>query len=267
MAQTTPVHFFDITSTLPGPSKSWSPNTLKARMVLNYKRIPYVESFISYPDIAPLISHQFGLPPNAEGIPFTLPAISHPPTVTENPHGALMDSFAIAAHLDRNFPSPPLFPSLDASYALALAVDKLINKVAAKGRTLIIPRIADILDPRGREYFIKTRSAWFGMPLSQLRPRDEREVRAMVDGMKTELATIAQMLRGRIGKKGPFFEGVRPGYADFLVVAFLAWVERADKELWRELVSVGDGPLQALWDACRPWMEGQGEVKEWEVRR
>lgn len=287
MAQNAPVHFFDITSTLPGTyllsphliqpsskadsifatgaSKCWSPNTMKTRMVLNYKRIAYTQSYISYPDIAPLLS-QLGLSAHGQGTPYTLPAICHK-SVKSNPNGALMDSFAIAAHLDQTYPTPPLFPSGDASYALTLAVTKLVNEVAAKCVTLIIPNIADILDPRGREYFIKTRSARFGRPLSEVRPRDKKEVRAMMESAKADMATLAQMLLGRLGKKGPFFEGEKPSYADFLLVSFLAWCERADKVLFNEFLAVGDGAVKALWEACQPWVNGQGQDKEWSISR
>lgn len=51
------------------------------------------------------------------------------------------------------------------------------------------------------------------------------------------------------------------------MVSFLAWVERADKELWRALLDVGQGELKALWEACVPWVEGQGEEKDWPIAR
>ncbi|PLB52642.1 hypothetical protein P170DRAFT_434355 [Aspergillus steynii IBT 23096] len=178
-----------------------------------------------------------------------------------------MDSFAVAAHLDRTFPSPPLFPSRDASYALALAVDRLVASVTSRCFMLVIPRAAEFLDPRGREYFIKTRSARFGKPLSEVRPQDADQVRAIINAAATEMAPLAQMLRGRLGKNGPFLEGERPGYADFLIVSFLVWIERCDKELWTALLKVGEGEVQALWDVCLPWVNGQGEDKEWEIPR
>ncbi|GES57612.1 glutathione S-transferase [Aspergillus terreus] len=265
MAKNTPPHFFDITSTLPGASQSWSPNTMRTRMVLNYKRIRYTQSFISYPDIAPLLSH-LAVQPHAQGMPYTLPAIVHP-SVSSNPNGALMDSLAIAAHLDQTYPSPPLFPAGDASYALTLAVARLVSKVVAQCAPLVIPNVADLLDPRGREYFIKTRSARFGRPLSEVRPRDKDELRAMVDAAKAEFVPIAQMLLGRLGKRGPFFEGERPSYADFLVVSLLVWFERADRPLFEEFAALGDGAVRALWEACLPWVNGQGEEKEWPVPR
>ncbi|RHZ65344.1 uncharacterized protein CDV56_108867 [Aspergillus thermomutatus] len=264
MASDAPVHLFDITSTLPGSSKSWSPNTLKTRMVLNYKRIPYTQSWVSYPDIASLLS-SLAVPASPGRTPYTLPAICHKRTVKSNPTGTLMDSFAIACHLDQHYPTPSLFPSGDASYALTIAVSKLTGNVAAKARPLIIPNVAKFLDPKGREYFIKTRSASFGMPLSEVRPKDPQRLKEATDEIKKEMEVLAQMLRGRLGKKGPFFEGDRAGYADFIVVSFLAWCERADNELWRALLHVGEGEMKALWEACLPWVEGQGEEKDWPI--
>lgn len=179
-----------------------------------------------------------------------------------------MDSLPIALHLDRVCPSPPLFPSGDASYALSVAVDKALTSAREKCYKLIFPAVPDILDPRGGEYFIKTRSELFGMPLSEMAPKDEEGVRVATDGAKQELAVLARMLKGRDGKTGPFFEGDKPGYADFIVVAFLAWFERADKRLWQEVLGVGDGEpseLKALWSACLPWLDGQGKEKAWEI--
>lgn len=236
-------------------------------MILNYKRIPYTQSYISYPDIAPLLK-QLSVPPHAPGAaikPHTLPAIIHKSTVKSNPSGALMDSHPIALHLDRVFPSPPLFPSGDASYALYLAVGKILGTVTEQCFKLVMPAVADILDPRGKEYFIATRSEMFGMPLSELAPKDAEGIRAATEGAKRELTALANMLKGREGKTGPFFEGDKPGYADFAVVAWLAWFERANKKLWEQFMDVGDGEFKALWSACLPWLDGQGEEKDWKA--
>ena len=250
--------------TKPGTKKSWSPNTLKTRAVLNFKGIPYTQSFISYPDIAPLLK-QLSVPPAKEGMAYTLPAIVHKSSVTSNPNGALMDSTAIAFHLEKTFPSPTLFPSGDASYALTVAVGKILGSVAQKLAIFVLPNVAEFLDRRGKEYFVRTRTERFGKPLSEVRPKDEASLRSAVDGAKQDLATLAGMLKGREGKTGPFFEGEKAGYADLMVVTFLAWFHRGDEPVWRELVAVGDGELKALWEACSGWLEGQGKEVEWEV--
>jgi glutathione S-transferase len=164
----------------------------------------------------------------------------------------LNDSVPIALHLDEVFPAPEypaLFPNGQASYALLVA------------------RIADILDePRGKEYFIQTRSESLGKPLSEVRPTDQGEAARLVEEMKKKMGVIIQMLKGGGRKKaGPFFEGDQPGLADFIFQAFMLWVKVADEEVWNELVAVGNGEVRALWDAVYPWVEGQGEEVVWNV--
>jgi glutathione S-transferase len=250
-----------------GPSKSWSPNTLKTRLALNYKRIPYKQSFISYPDIAPVLK-SLSVPPKAHGSgrPFTLPAIIDPKWINTPPSGALMDSFLIALHLDQHYPSPPLFPSEESSRTLALAVRKLMLNVVAPIGPLQLPEIAKILDPRGRDYFIETRSQMFGKPLMSMVPTDSTVEDKMIRQAVKEMDIIVVMLqRNKLpGATGCFLEGRQVSYADFIIVAVLAWLHRGRKDIWRKLLQTGDGEVERLWDACQPWLEGQGEDVQWE---
>ncbi|KAL2860800.1 uncharacterized protein BJX67DRAFT_386302 [Aspergillus lucknowensis] len=268
MAESTRLHFFDILSELPGPTKAWSPNTLKTRIALNFKGIPYTQTYVSYPDIEPIL-RSLSVAPHPEGslLRYTLPAIVHP-SVKSNPSGALMDSLPIARHLEEHFPNTPtLFPSGNASYALAVAVNKIMSAAGRAGYTYLIPKIREILDPRAQEYYTRTRTSpgFFGKPLEEVSPQTEKELRDIVTNMKKELVPVVEMLKGKAGKTGPFFEGETPGYADLIYVAFMIWFKVADDKLWEELFGVGDGELKALWDAVYPWVEGQGEDKEWKV--
>jgi glutathione S-transferase len=246
-----------------GASKSWSHNTWKIRAVLNFKGIPYTQSWISYPDIQPLLT-SLDVQPNEQGRPYTLPAIIHK-SVTSNPNGVMMDSLRIAMHLDNVFPSPPLFPSGDASYALVVAVGKLVSLLEPGFRPFIIPRVADHLDPRGQEYFHKTRSAALEKPLSEVRPTDPESLDKLWKLIETESVPLTEMLKGREGKKGPFFEGEKPGFADLLYASELAFIGRFDKELFEKFMDLKNGENRALYDACLSWLEGQGEDKEWLV--
>ena len=241
------------------PFKSWSSSTLKIRMVLNYKNIPYTQSYTSYPDICPLLQSLAVLPHTKGRLTHTLPAISHPDSIKDNPTGTMMDSFPIALHLDKTFPSPPLFPSGDASHALAIAVEKLVLCASGKGLFILLPKAINILDARGKDYFVSTRSRWFGKPLQDLEITDPQEVEKTKDALKAELEVFFRMLAGREGKEGPFLEGKQAGYADFILVTFLSWSHRVDKKLWTEIMAMGSGEFQVLWDACSAWMEGQGE--------
>ncbi|CAG8910121.1 unnamed protein product [Penicillium egyptiacum] len=265
------IHFFDITSVLPGPAKSWSPNTLRTRMVLNFKGIPYTQSWVSYPDIAPLLKAH-GVPPTKSSalpgnsaVHYTLPAISHKGSITSNPEGVLMDSEPIAMYIDKLYPSPPLFPSGDASYSLMVAVQKIVSSIRPSMISLVIPNVPSGLDERGREYFIRTRSEAFGKPLSEVRPTDEAELLALRQLIEKEAETLVKMLKGRDGKKGPFLEGERAGYADIILASLLAFFERFDRGTFEKILVLGDGELESLYEACLPWLEGQGEDKEWPI--
>lgn len=177
----------------------------------------------------------------------------------------MMDSLPIVLHLDKQFPSPPLFPSGDASFALTLAVDKIVNSMRPAFWELIISRVAYKLDPRGKEYFIRTRSEWSGKPYEEILPKDPNRLGELYKLVDDECATLAKMLKGREGKKGPFFEGEKPGFADLSLASRIAFIERFDTELFQRIMGVGDGELKELYDACYPWLEGQGEEKEWPV--
>lgn len=203
-------------------------------------------------------------------MPYTLPAIihKHPSITAKNPSGAMNDSLPIALHLDEAFPAPeypPLFPSGDASYALALAVQRILGDAIGKCYMLIMPKVADILDDRGSKYFHETRAKRFGKPLPELLPKTAEAVQAVWDDLKKELGVLEEMLRGKKNKEGPFLEGTKPGYADLLIVAWLAWFERTDKETFEVLMGIGDGAFRKLWDASLPWVNGQGEEKEWPI--
>ncbi|EER25248.1 hypothetical protein CPC735_018520 [Coccidioides posadasii C735 delta SOWgp] len=270
MAGEDKVHFFDITSINEGPLKAWSPNTFRTRLVLNFKRIPYTQSFLSYPDIAPTLQSLSVPPVTKQYVPYALPAIIHKPSLSaKNPtHFAISDSLQIALHLESAFPAPEypsLFPT-PASYPLAMAVLKLMTEIMAKQSPIGLPKVPAYLDPRGQEYFNRTRAQLFGKPLPELAARDD-ELERVWEAVTEILSTLGTMLRGEPGKQktGPFFEGDKAGYADLLVAAFMVWYLRNDKNDWERIMSVGEGEFQRLWDACLPWLDGQGEEIEWEV--
>lgn len=179
------------------------------------------------------------------------------------------DSWPIALHLEKTFPAPEypsIFPSGKASQALAIATQNIIANLIMKSRRIIIPKVQDILDEKGAEYYRYTRSfkSVYGMPLDQLLAHGE-ELENEWKGLIGELEVLVKMLKDHQGKEedvGPFLEGDKPSYADFLIVGFLAWYERADRADWERVMSVGDGELTRLWDACLPWVNGQGGEAE-----
>jgi glutathione S-transferase len=230
-------------------------------MVLNFKGIPYTQSWVSYPDIEPLFKAH-NVQPETSARPYTLPAISHKGSITDNADGILMDSERIAMYIDKLYPSPPLFPSGDASFALVEAVQKTLALMSPSFRQLIIPNVPSGLDPRGREYFIRTRSVAFGKPLADVRPTDEAELDGLWKVVEKESVTLLQLLGEN---EGPFFEGDRAGFADIIVASTLAFFHRFERDAFEKFLRLGNGELKVLYDACLPWLEGQGEETEWPV--
>lgn len=256
-------------------------NTLKVRMTLNYKKIPYTESFHTYPSIAALCQ-KLGIPANTEtgSIKHTLPAIAHasiPGNLpTSSPTGGAMDdSLSIAYHLDQAFPDTPrVFPSLE-SWQLFQAAVAIMTPARPALARLIMPTVPAMLDhPQGSEYFLRTREAMFGKPVTEIGSKDREE-----DDWKpflTALGQIAQIVRGPAAKlnvagsseaKGRFLvgDGLKPTYVDFYLVGLMAWMKRSGQDGdWARWMEADEGVWKGLWEACEPILNGMGEEKEWQ---
>ncbi|KAL2851562.1 hypothetical protein BJY01DRAFT_260627 [Aspergillus pseudoustus] len=260
----TPVHLFDLLSALPQPLTTWSSNTIKIHLVINYKQIPYTYSYTTYADIAPLLS-SLGVAPHApettNPAPYTLPAIAHASLTTEtNSHGALMDSLPIALHLERAFPdTKTVFPNGDASAQLATRVQDLLRGVAVAGIGLILRNTIDILDPRGKEYFTKLWEAKLGKSADEMAPKSESELGDVLEAMGAAMRPVVELLRET---EGVFFEGHEPGFADFVLVGSLVWFRRIDREgrLWGAVVGE---EARRLWEGCEHLLDKRGEERAW----
>lgn len=234
-------------------------------MVLNFKKIKYTQSWVDSPDIAPLLE-SLKVAPLAGDTPYTFPAIVHKSSIKSNPYGVMNNTFPIALHLEETFPIPQypsIFPNGDSSYALAVAVERLVGVAMSKAYPLVVPLIPLTKGDRGAAYYNETRKKAFGVPLTEMRPKTKEGLQKIWEETKKELEVFTAMLSGKKGKKGPFFEGEKPGYADLMLVAWLAIVERLDKETFEVFLTTGDGSLHQLWEALLPYVNGQGEEVEW----
>jgi glutathione S-transferase len=204
---------------------------------------------------------------------YTLPAIIHKASVTSNPHGALHDSFPIALHLDKAFPAPEypsIFPNGQASIALAAATEKLLTASVAKFVLMLFAGVHGILDDRGKQYFSDTRLPRFQTKfpvesMEGLRPESQAERDTIVADTNKELQIFSTLLEGQGQNPGPFLEGEKPAYADFVLAAYLAWYERSNPEVFEALLESSNGLLKKHWEASQPYLTGQGETKEWAV--
>ncbi|KAF7188529.1 Glutathione S-transferase-like protein ustS [Pseudocercospora fuligena] len=240
------VIFYDLPSRGSKPT-AWSLNPWKARLVLNYKHIPYKTQWVEYPDLAPTFK-SLGIPPNDPTVnpnaTYSSPAISLP----DGRH--IMDSLAIAHELEKLYPSPSL--SFDKAEEMQSAVLK-VNKALVP---IIIPRIPElILNDSSKEYFLETRAKRFGKPLPEL--ARTADVGKCWEDAKSGLHEISALLAGNHdGRTFVLGGNQEPSFADFVLAGFWRFVERVDVDgdLWARLKTF-DSKFGRHRMAVAKWLE------------
>jgi glutathione S-transferase len=264
-----------------------------ARMILNYKPIAYTTQWVEYPDLAPTLSslfvypyhskHSFieslsesafafesylmelstpkspllsslstsqfandqsrDIPPNLSNrnsVRYSSPAIQHSDCTYE------MDSWAIAHTIERLHP----IPSLCLDDPVNVKVRDLVASVSDSLRPFVIPKVPVILNPRSANYFVETREGRFGKPLSRVLTEDATET--CWEEARVLAIEVAKLLR--VHASGPFFLGEKVSYADFILVAYLKFLERVDSEVYERFMRLDEG-FKHIYEACRRWLE------------
>ena len=165
---------------------------LTARLVLNFKGIPYKTEWIEYPDLAPTFK-SFGIPPNEP------PASAYSSPTIRVSDKYVMESRKIADALEREYPSPPLH--LDSP--ILKKVEELAPECIMLLRPILLPRVPrQFLNPPSAEYFERTRAERFGMTLSQL--EKERGGESAWKAAEPKWKELGALLKA---EGGPFFMG------------------------------------------------------------
>lgn len=177
-----------------------SPFVWRAKYALAHKGLAYEPNRLGFTQI----------PNTCDGRHETVPFL-----VDEN--GAeTCDSADIAAYLDTAYPDAPALLS-NGSAERAAEIDAIMNTVVFPAVfPLYIRDVWALLDGEDADYFRSTREARFGTTLEQMSAdRDARlpDARAAIEPLRTALGT------------GPWFHGEAPGYGDYIVLAFFAWIK------------------------------------------
>lgn len=239
---------YDIESTLDSPG--WSPHVWKTRFVLNYKNVPYRTTWVSYPDIEGTMKGIGGQPTakRADGSPlYTLPVIED-----GTRRLVVADSAKIAEYLDAHYAADaPLFPPN--TRALQAAALSYINaNLLPSLRPLVVPSVVRILDPRGAEYFRRTREAAFGCTLEDVLPAGEKREEHWKAVFKA-LDEIASWFDGK------WLGGDKPVYADFVLGAWLQWMRKVTTaqpgvDGWDRVKDANGGRWSRYLDNLEPYM-------------
>jgi len=263
--ESNPIIFYDIKSSPEVPeAKGFSPNTLKTRFSLNYKRLPYKTIYLSIPEIAPTLKG-LGLGPTAGPIAFTLPVIIDP--TPSGPPNVVRDSATIAKYLDATYPDPgrTLYPG--GSHALQELFDRHFGThILPISIPLLVPLVPPILDVGSLEHFLRTREVAFGKPLSQVRPKGAA-LDAAWESLKQELGVLNSLLQNndveRGGTGGDYVMGDKFSFADCVLVGFFSWMNKvkpeADGNGWERVRGWHNGRWERLWNKCEEFMHVEHE--------
>lgn len=165
---------------------------LTARLILNFKGLPYKTEWIEYPDLAPTFK-SFGIPPNEP------PASAYTSPTIRVSDKYVMESRKIADVLEREYPSPPLH--LDSP--ILKKVEELAPECIMSIGPILLPRVPrQFLNPPSAEYFERTRAEKFGMTLSQLEV--ERGGESAWKAAEPKWKELGALLKA---EGGPFFMG------------------------------------------------------------
>lgn len=261
-SETPSITFYDIALAPPAQETACSPNPWKSRYALNFKSTPYRTTWVPFLDI-PNVRGSLNIPPSrtfADGSPYpTLPIISDPST------GRVVgDSFEIALYLQRQYPSSgggDLFPAQDLGFSFerdlglfapvaVTPTSELEDHVAAyvKFNTSVdsvftahtqlmvqgLPFDPAVADKCKAVFTARTGVKWDAMGISGEK-RDD-----VLKSFEESLEGLARLFAR--DESGPFLQGKKASYADFIVGGWLR-------------MSCGMLPPEE-WEALKGWHGG-----------
>ncbi|KAJ1307257.1 hypothetical protein OPQ81_001370 [Rhizoctonia solani] len=224
--QENPIIFYDILS----EHGTWSPNTYKTRLTLNYKRLPYRVEYVSYPDIAPKLKELGVRATNPTAyIAYTLPMIADPSPDPSGRPTYIVESFDIAVYLDKTYPAPK-YPVVN---EVALAILPCLFPLTAR---------AGFLDERGREYYLKTREE-----LLKRIPAETNVGSKFWCDAHEKWKWFGEILN--LNEAGPFVTGKQISFTDFAIGGVLSFLRRVEAAF--------EGEDMPRWKAITEWQGGQ----------
>lgn len=239
------ITLYDIPNKL--PDAPGSPTTWRARYSLNMKKLSYQTIFLELPDIEPL-AKQIGAAPTGTRRDGVTPLYTVP-IIHDHATGAVVsESAAIAAYLDKTYPSgPTLVPA--GTMPLQLAFRDAVSDVFGAFRGFMIEGIAPKLNDRTVEMW-KTRLAEQGVNLDALFDGEKEKV------WEKALAGFGKLDKWFEGNEGPFVMGSEPCFADAVLGAFLRYSWAAlgkDSKEWKDIVSWNEGKWVKYLESFAPY--------------
>jgi hypothetical protein len=250
------VRFYDLS----GP-KPWSPACWRTRYALNYKRIPYTVTKLSYPDIKPTCEK---LVPSMEGLHATVPIIE----ILAPPYAVLNDSTPIAELLNERFTEKDGYRELKGIEETKKYEEETLYRGRAIFRWICYDVWANALDENdgSKEFFRSTREERLGCPLKDILKVRGGGEEAVIEDHKVQWLQLKERMSGEDGKGEREFSSqmVREKYgADFVPTATyldfydasqFKWIEAANAEKGKKLMNLyGDDTFVKLMNKVKDY--------------
>lgn len=156
--------------------------------------------------------------------------------VIRDGNNVISDSWAIAEYLESEYPNKASLFSGEVGHGLArflnVWADRTLHAALIK---LVISDILDHVDDADRDYFIESRSAFFGKPPADVQTRSEADLQAFTYALSTIKASLS---------KSDFLGGNAPTYGDYILFGAFAWARSISEfplvmpdnpvHIWRE---------------------------------
>jgi glutathione S-transferase len=124
------------------------------------------------------------------------------------------DSWAIACHLEDEYPVKPLFGSAQAralAYVFKIWTESTIHPPVLRA---IMNELFAALHHKDKQYFRESREKRFGKTLEEL----GRDPKKAIADLRTALLPVRQQL-----VQEPFVSGQKPGFADYILFGTFQW--------------------------------------------
>ncbi|EJD06827.1 uncharacterized protein FOMMEDRAFT_144709 [Fomitiporia mediterranea MF3/22] len=231
------------------PEKTLSPFAIRLRLLLDYKRIPYQNVWIHFPDIE-ASAKSVGAPPtriNADGRPgYTIPFVTI--ASRDKPIIALSDSAKIAKYVEEAYPDPEgkMLPA-EMRVLYSIFSQYLAQNIAGPMFKFVLPGLLRALAPHSRDWLIQTRKSTLGVTIDEMIPKDEKaltEAWRAFDAAFDELAAYLDK-----AGEGNFRITGEVSYVEFELVSTLNLLKRTNPdEGWKRLEARNGGRWAKLMD-------------------
>jgi glutathione S-transferase len=201
--------------------RRFSPHCWRTRMALAHKGLDCEARPTRFTEIAEIAGGRFK----------TVPAI-------EDQGHAIVDSWAIARHLEETYPDRPSLFGGSGGEALSRFVQSWCVAVLHAGLVgMIALDIHEHLTPEDQIYFRTSREQRFGRTLEEVQAGRE----ARLEDFRKSLQPLRMTL-----KDAPFLGGEQPLYADYLAFGALQWA----RVISPFRILEADDPVHAWFERC-----------------